>query len=633
MIATRHHASILALVAGAAASTAFAQAPITVVNGFLLQSWNAGTHAPNIDDWTPERPGSGWNEGIRWNWQARDIDDNLVIPEIQRIFDPSVPGITGAYHFPDARAANINPNGTLRTAWEDQAQPNVAGTFEIWFKTEDLVGTHVIWEIGATGKGLAFALDGGDLVYSVQATDGAGGNATNYVHRQPLADTGWHQAVITIDFFSFQITSYLDGQSVNSASFAPSASYRWTGGNPAGLGTLASDPLFPDAGIANDAVDASSLTDYNGLISTMRFYNVDLFPNEILDNYNALTDDAAAARRGDFNGDDATDDNDAFDYISFMTATDPSAVTPFEFPFPHNPSGGVQTNDPFLDEGYVGDFSWDRDGGFNPTSQEPTFQFPAVNVLEPVPVHEPAFPSIRTAFVMNGVEGFRGPKFEQAEDNTGVNMLVWLYVDDLVGNHCIFEAGGDAVGFSMVTQGDEILGAINTSANDGFDEVEVSSGPGVLQTGWHRFEVVVRRFTGGGVGQGFELYMDGVQIAAINDQPGLDGVFGTADDINNFSPAGTGNTNFIGGNQAGLGQVQGSARLPAAVDPGSYTPFNGMVGPFRLIGTQPLPSDIAANFAADATQNVLNGRGDTNSDGSANFLDVLDELKMIDAGK
>ena len=633
MSTTTRRASMLMLIAGAATTAAHAQAPITVINGFFLQSWNAGTHAPNIDDWTPERPGSGWNEGIRWNWAERDVDDNVVIPAIERVFDPSVPGITGAYRFPEARAATINANGTPRAAWEALAQPNVPGTFEIWFKPDDLTGSHVLWEIGATNKGVAIALDDDELVFSVQATDGEGGNASNYVHREPLTDTGWHQAVITIDLFSFQITSYLDGQAVNSAAFAPSATYRWTGGNPAGLGTLGTDSAFPDAGIAGDPIPQPDLTDFHGLISTMRFYNIDLFANEIIDNYNALTDAAAAARRGDFNGDDAADDNDAFDYVTFMTATDPSAVTPFQFPFPHNPTGGAQTNDPFLDETYVGDFSWDRDNGFNPTSQEPTFQFPNTNVLDPVPVNEPAFPSIRKAFVLDGVEAFRGPKFEQVEDSTGAHVLFWFYVDDLTGNHCLFEAGGSGVGFSMIAVGDELLGHINTNGNDGLDIVEISSGPGVLQTGWHRFEIVVRRFAGGGVGEGFEFYMDGVQVAAINDQPGDDGEFGTADDINVFTPAGTGNTNFIGGNQSGLGQVQGSAAIHSAVDPASLTPFNGMAGPFRIIGTQPLPADIAANFAADADQNVVNGRGDTNTDGAANFLDVLNELKMIDAGK
>ena len=626
-------AATLVLAAGTLAGTTFAQAPITVIGGFNFNTWNAGTAPPNAATWTPEKSSTGFANGLRWVWQNTDIDGNPIPAAIHRVDDPAVPGITGAFRFPEARAASIDqPSGTLRN-WEDQAQPGEAATFELWFKTDDLTGTHVLFENGATNKGVAIALDGDDLVFSVQATDGAGGNESAYVHREQLTDTGWHQAVITVDFFSFQITSYLDGQPVNSASFTPSATYRWTGGNPAGLGMVGTDPAFPDVGIANDAVDPMSITDYNGLISTLRFYDVDLFANEVQDNYNALTDSAAAVRRADFNGDGAADDNDAFDFVSFMTSTNTDPISAFEFPFPHAPGGGVMTVDPFLDETYVGDFAWDRDTGWLSGSSEPTFQFPATNVLVPVPVNEPAFPSIRTAFELDGVEAFRGPKFEFADDTTSGRAVMWFYVDDLIGNHCLFEAGGSGVGFSVVTRDDEIAGFINTAANDGLDVAEISSGPGVLQTGWHRFDVIVRRFAGGGVGQGFELYMDGVQVAAINDQPGDDGEFGTADDINNFSPAGTGNTNFIGGNQAGLGQVFGTAALPFGWDGSELTPFNGMAGPFRYVQDQPLPADIAANFDVDVSQNVLNGRGDLNGDGSADFFDVLSQLKIIDAGK
>ncbi len=632
MKTTGHRATLLALAAGAAAGTATAQVPITVISGFNLQTWNAGTAPPNVDSWTPEKPSTGYANGLRWTWQNTDIDGNPIPAGIHRIDDPSVPAITGAYRFPEARAASVDqPSGNLRS-WEGQAQPGEGGTFEIWFKPDDLEGTHVLLEIGATNKGVAIALDGNELVYSVYASDDGNANIIDYQHREPLADTDWHQAVITIDFFSFAMTSYLDGVAVDSEFYSPSATYRWASGNPAGLGMVGSDPLFPDAGIAGDAVPVANVTDYNGLISTMRFYDVDLFPNEVLDNYNAITDSAASVRRADFNGDGAADDNDAFDFVAFMTSTNTDAVSAFEYPFPHDASGGVMTVDPFLDETYVGDFAFDRDTGWL-NANEPTFQFPVTNVLDPVPVNEPAFPSIRTAFMLDGVEGFRGPKFEWADDTTAGHVLFWLYIDDLVGNHCLFEAGGASVGFSMVTRGDEIAGYINTAANDGLDIAEVASGPGVLQTGWHRFDIVVRRFTADGVGQGFELYMDGQQVAAINDQPGPDGEFGTADDIDNFSPAGTGNTNFIGGNQAGYAQGYGSVALPFGWDGTELTPLNGMAGALRYIQNQPLPSEIAASFDADRTQNVLNDRGDVNRDGAANFLDVIDQLRVIDAGK
>lgn len=617
-------------------SLAQAQVPITVINGFNLFTWNAGTEYPGDNVWNAEKPSTGFPAGLRWIWTERDGIGDVVAPVLQPVYDPAVPGITGAYKFPEARATSLNLDGSPRGAWEGQAQPGESGTFEIWFKPEDLTGTHVLWEIGGDNKGIALALEDDELVYAVRASDGAVDPNTNiidYQHRQVLTAGEWYQAVMVIDLVSFQVKAYLNGNLVNQQAFTPSATYRWTGGNPAGLGTLGTDPGFPDAGIAGDAVANANLTDFNGLIAIHRFYDLDLFDSEVMDNYDAITDADAADRRADFNGDGTIDEADKLDFLSFAAASDTTPISPFQFPFPHNGSGGVQTNDPAMDETFVGDFAWDLDAGFNSGGQEPTFQFPVVNVLDPVAVNDPAIPSVRQAFVLNGAEGFRGPKFEFADDTSAVHVLFWLHVDDLVGNHNLFEAGGNGVGFSMFTMGDEIMGHINTSANDGLDEVTVSSGPGVLQTGWRRFEIIVRRFAGGGVGQGYELYMDGQQIAAINDLPGPDGEFGTADDIDNFSPAGTGNTNFIGGNQASLGDDVNSIAIPASVTQDDLTPFNGLVGPFRMIQAQPLPADVASNFAADATQNVLNARVDLNSDGSADFFDVLQQLGIVDAAK
>lgn len=633
------------VVAGASAQAPApaGQAPLTIVGGFFLHSWNAGTSTPGRIDWPSERNGTGWSDSLTWNWKNVDGMGAAISPAIEPVFDARVPGITGAYRFPAAKAADTLANGLPRAGWEFQAQVGVPGTFELWFKPADLTGTHVLWELGGGSRGVAFALEDDELLFALATTDGPVAepttNIVEFSHRQTLTDTEWHQAVIVIDQLTFTINAYFDGQLVNSMSFPPSASYRWSGGNPAGLGMLGTDPLFPDATIAGEFIPANAFTDYDGWISTIRYYNLDLFASEVLNNYNALTDAAATMRRGDFNGDELIDADDEIDYLSFMDATDTAPVTAARLPFPGTTGGSLQTNDPALDEGYVGDFDWDRDDGFNPPAgtfqQEPTFQFPLVNTLIPVPVNDPAFPSIRRAYVMDGDEGLRGPRTEQLDDNfNAAHVQFWMYVDDLVGNHCLFKAGPETLGFSIVTRGDEIAGEINTNATDGLDLVEISSGPGVLETGWHRFDVVIRRFAGSGVGQGYELYMDGQQVAAINDQPGPDLMFGTADDVNVFTPAGTGNAVFTGGGPSSYGTVTtANAALPFGWTVADLTPFNGLVGPIRIAQGQPLPDAIAASFAADAAQNVINLRGDINRDGQANYFDVLDQLKLIEAAE
>ena len=640
----------------AAAGLAQAQPQVTVVPGFTWQSWNAGTNVvENI--WRPEAFGASWNNGLRWDWHETDGMGGVVIPQPMPVFDPGVPGITKAYQFPGARGATILPDGTGNRGvnWENNATAGESGTLELWFKANDLDGRHVLWEIGATNKGAAFELDGGNLITAVRTTDSGNVNTFSYTHSEPINAGQWYQAVLVINFASFTIDTYLNGVEVDSQPIpTPSATYRWTGANPAGLGMIGADPGFPGVGIAGDDPDGiipvPDRTPFDGMIAIHRFYDVDLFPDEIADNYDAITDAGAVTRRSDFDQSGTTDLGDQFAFMTWFGNSTSVPTGGVEFPFPSSPGGGVQTNDPALDETILGDFIANRDGGFNPTgAQEPSYQFPALNVLEPVNIYDTAFPSIRTAWEMNGLEGLRGPKLEQSDDTSALRAQFWLHLDDVTGNHCLYEAGGDAAGFSLIAVGDQLFAALNTRAEfnpatpTAPNEVEISSGPGVLTPGWHHFDIVCRRFitdlngdgmqTDADLGQGFEIYVDGVQVAAINDTPGPDMLFGTADDVNVIDYQSNNNSNFVGGNQSGYCQVQGSIRAHSSVDTGSLTPFNGMAGPIRIIQNQPAPSEIAAQFAAESAQVVIDGRNDFDADGAATFFDAIQSLKMIDAGR
>ncbi|MEM9064065.1 MAG: LamG-like jellyroll fold domain-containing protein [Planctomycetota bacterium] len=627
--------AILAAVAGATltAGHAAAQPAITWVGGFAQQFWNANGQLNGDDEWRSEAPATNWNEGLRWVFQETDGMGAILPSRTEPVFDPTVPGIEKAFRMPASRAATINPDGTGNRGanWENQATAGTPGTFEIWFKPDDLVGNHVIWEIGASNKGIAICLEGADLVFSTAANDGMGGNAYTTIHRTTLTNTGWHQAVITIDYISYIISSYHNGQPVTSEMVPASSSYRWSGANPAGLGTLGSDPAFPDSGVAADPIDPLTFTDFNGLIGIHRFYNFDLFASEALGNYNAIIDAAAITARGDYNGDGSVNNTDQFDLITFASNANTDPITDFSWPFPAT-EGGVQTNDPALDDTFGGDFWWQRDDGFNPTStQEPSFQFPAMNVLEPVTILDPMMPNVREAFVLNGVEGFRGPKLEQAEDTSATTVFFWMFFDDVTGNHCLFEAGG-ATGLSVFSLGDELVAAINTTAPT-LDALEISSGAGVLTPGWHRIDFVVRRFASATQGQGIELYLDGTLVAQDGDLPGPDGEFGTADDINQWNVGNGGSTNYIGGNQSGYGNFQGAVLLPAGLTTGDLDPVNGMAGPISILQTQPTEADIQAQIAQNSGQNTINLRSDVNDDSEANFFDILEQLKMIDAGR
>lgn len=619
----------LAGLAFAGASTA-QTVPITVVSGFANLFWNASYAGENSEvAWRAEQPATNFGNGLRFTYDSMDPQ----FPEY--VNDPAVPAISGAFRFPEAAGESAG------SAWEFQAAAGESGTFEVWFKPDNLTGTHVILEIGAGNKGVAICLEDNELVYSASATDGAGGNAYGIVHRETLTDTEWHQAVLRVNYVDFTIDSYLDGALVNSQPIpVVSSTYRWTSANPAGLGRLAGDPLFPDGTVAADAIAAADFTGpFDGLISIFRYYNVDLFDSEIADNYAAITDSGASVRRGDVDGDGVADNSDQLAALSLAEAADTTPIAPgVRLPFLDR-NGGVHMHDPELNELYPGDFHWNSKGGF--FQSEPTFTYPTSGVLDPMEVNDPGFPTIRRAFIMDGSEGFRGPAPTVLDDNNSGHVEFWINPDDLTGNHCVYEIGGDAVGFSICMVGDQLLAAINTSSDDGLDEVEIASAPGAISTGWQKVEMIVRAFNNvdENIGQGIELYVNGVQVAALNDSSGPDGVFGTADDVDVFSPGAgfappfTSNNNYVGGNQSGLGDFWSSVRLPSTLTTLDLTPFNGLVGPVKVTQGGPIPSEIAARYAAETGVAGANARNDINGDGSANFLDTIDALREIDAGR
>lgn len=614
---------ILAVAGLAVAGAASAQnVPITIVGGVPNLFWNASVAGENSEvAWRAEQPATNFGNGLRFTFDS--ADRQFPVP----VSDPAVPGITGALSFPGAKGEAIGAN------WENQAVAGRSGTFEVWFKPSDLAGTHVITEIGAGNKGVAFCLQGDELVYSASATDGAGGNSYGLSHRETLATTDWVQAVIRVNYVDFTIDSYLNGVQVNSQPFAPSGNYRWTSGNPAGMGKLAQDPAFPAATVAADVIPQAEFTDFEGEIGIFRYYGIDLLDDEISDNYTAMTDALASTRRGDVDGNGFADGADQAAVLGLAEAATTDAISPrVVFPFIDR-NGGVHMHDPELNELYTGDFHWNSKGGF--FQSEPTFTFPAINVLEPVEINDPNFPTIRRAFVMDGAEGFRGPSPAPLDDNNSGHIEFWIKPADLTGSHCLYEAGGDANGFSINMVGDQLIAAINTTANDGLDEVEVATAPGVMTTGWHKVEFVARRFVPDpfGLGQAIEIYVDGVQVASFGDDAGPDGELGTADDIDRIN-YGPGNSSFVGGNQSGFGNFWSSVRLPSSLTTAGLTPFNGLVGPIKITQGQPLPADIAARYAAETTgQNAINARSDINGDGSANFLDTIEALKQIDAGR
>ncbi|MEM1186153.1 MAG: LamG-like jellyroll fold domain-containing protein [Planctomycetota bacterium] len=627
------------------ATSAISQVPVSHPSNSALFTWNAATSSPFTQLWIAERPRSrAFPEGLRWAWQRTNDAGDVLPPEVIRVCDPSVPGITGAFQFPQARAATNTPS--LSTSWGENWQnqsfnnPGREATFEIWFKPANLDGTHVLWEIGAPARGVAFALEDNELIFAAAGSNANAASSYASVHREMLTDTEWHQAVIVLDFISFQVMSYLDGVLVDTASIPPAVGYIWANANQAGLGQLGGDPSTAPS-VAAEPVLASEFTSFDGQIAIHRYYDVFLSDNEIADNYDAVTDAPAASRRGDFNGDGVADDGDQLALVNAMALTTTTFFGDVGFPFPAAPLGSSLTADPALAEVFSNSFVWHKDSGGLGTGTNPNFLFPAISFLVPEKNNDLSVPSVREGFVLDGVEGLNGPNFEFIEDgaDASARVQVWLRVDDLVGTHCLFELGGTnnssgaGAGLAVYSDGDEVIATINTTSDDGLDRPTLTGGAGGLSTGWHLFEIIVRGLTADGVGEGFELYIDGQLVDAVNDQPGPDMVFGTVDDLDVFSAGAGGANNFINANGSAIGWILGTAPLPSGITTGSLTPFNGAVGPVRVSQNQPTPSEVAQQFTDASSQDVVNARLDRNNSGSVNFFDVLKHLEDIDAGR
>lgn len=626
-------------------ASALAQVPISQPSGASLFTWNASTSSPFTELWTPERPTSRvYPEGLRWAWQNTNTNGDVLPPQVIPVCDESVPGITGAFQFPQARAATNTPNLTSSwgTNWQNQSlnNPGTQATFEIWFKPTDLAGTHVLWEIGAVVRGVAFALENNELVYAAAGTNAGAASSYATAHREPITDTNWHQAAIVLDYIGFEVRSYLDGVLVNTSPIPPAAGYIWANANQAGLGQLGGNPATAPS-IAGEPILAGSFTNYDGMIAIHRYYNEALTDIEVLVNFDAITDTQATQRRGDFNDDGSVDGDDQ---LSLVQAASQTTTTPYgdvNLPFPAAPLASSITIDPALAEAFTSSFVWHKDSGGLGSSTNPNFLFPVAGFLIPAKNIDLSAPSVRQGFVLDGTEGMDGPNFEFIEDGADASARVqlWLHVDDLTGTHCLFELGGTnnttgaGAGVAVFTVGNEVIATANTSSDDGLDRAELSAGPGSLSTGWHLFEVIVRGLTADGIGEGYELYIDGQLVASVNDLPGPDTVFGTADDVDLFSAGNGSANNFVNSNPSAIGWIAGTAPLPAGITDGDVTPFNGLVGPFRVSQNQPTPAEVSLQYANATGQDVINAHLDANNSGAVNFFDVIKVLREIDAGR
>lgn len=191
--------------------------------------------------------------------------------------DASAPTpLTLAYEFPEAQATGPD--------YEDPSRS--PSTIELWFRPDDFAGDQIIWEAGGGGRGAAIWLSGNELRLDVR-------NGTPAPLRTTATLTaGWTQVVAVIDISNSISQLYVNGQFESSVNLG--STDRWAGGNPAGLGQVAST-----------AVGNITPPDFRGQIGIYRAYNNRALPAaDVLDAYNAVISAAQPCDpRSDLNGD------------------------------------------------------------------------------------------------------------------------------------------------------------------------------------------------------------------------------------------------------------------------------------------------------------------------------------------
>ena len=122
------------------------------------------------------------------------------------VADPGTPGITATYSFPSAAATVASYNGFNGGASTQD------GSFEVWFKSPDLLDRHVLFETGGNGNGVALELNGNLLTFTTQT-----GTANRLLTGAQVSNLGdrFHQAVGTVDLTNDVINLSTDNLSAH----------------------------------------------------------------------------------------------------------------------------------------------------------------------------------------------------------------------------------------------------------------------------------------------------------------------------------------------------------------------------------------------------------------------------------
>ncbi|MFT7389598.1 MAG: VCBS repeat-containing protein, partial [Candidatus Endobugula sp.] len=224
-------------------------------------------------------------DGVWENTSATPPSTNLVWDlDPSGNFSPNavtsaLPGITEAYRF------NVNPGDSTGAQFsdllgDDDSFTSIAGdptndsaSFELWFRAADIADHDVLFESGATGKGISIRMNGTVVEFFVKE----GGDHVQLsfdlddIGIDPTAEFIQMVGVVTDNG---NIDLYVNG--TLAAQDTGGLISDWDGSNDAGLG------------FNNEGINFNSPTAFEGEIAIFNFYESALTSTQVLDNYQAV---------------------------------------------------------------------------------------------------------------------------------------------------------------------------------------------------------------------------------------------------------------------------------------------------------------------------------------------------------
>lgn len=389
----------------------------------LIQNFSASTDTAGDDTWSSDP-----TNNFIWDFDGMSASGSFSPDAVSS----SIPGITEAYHFDGSGGAVLSDAIGSGDSYSNMPSDptNNDASFELWVKAADTSDHDVLFESGGTVDGVSIRLNGTVLEFFVK--DGGASVKLSYdLNTASIDPTAEFFQVAGVIDTGNTVTLYVNDQSVVEQSAG--SIQDWSGSNDAGLG-----------GVGGNSINFDSPTAFEGDVASFRFYEKALTADEVLDNYQALTEaprpTVDLVVTGNIVTDSVADDNDV---ASFGPLVSDNLILNFDAA---NDSSGDDWNSGNPTSNSV----WDFDG----TSSSASFSPSDVTVSQPGITQAYHFDGTRGAVLSNN-----SGSADALQDlpgnptNNDASFEIWFRADDITDHDVLFESGGTGNGVSIRING------------------------------------------------------------------------------------------------------------------------------------------------------------------------------------